>query len=262
VPPSKHQPPFPYYGSKAMLAPWIISKMPEHTAYVEPFFGSGAVLLGKPMAKYEAVNDVDGEIVNFFRVLRDRPDELVSVLQLTPHARDEYAYCIDLTDDPLEQARRTCARYVMAFNGQRNGGYSFSTKGKQSKATGFKSRIDSRLSVIAERLRNVDIENWDALKFIDRWDHPDTLAYIDPPYLASTRSEGNDRNYANDNGSSEFHTELVERIRQFRGTVVLSGYPSKLYDSLGWRRYVKDVAVGTSNVEGAIRIECLWVNRS
>lgn len=112
------KPPAPYYGGKTRLAPWIVSLMAHHRVYVEPFAGTASVLLAKPRSKLEVINDLDGDVVTFFRVLRDRPDELERACRLTPYARDEFLEARepreDLTD--LERARRWWCRVTQGFN--------------------------------------------------------------------------------------------------------------------------------------------------
>jgi DNA adenine methylase len=171
--PIKHQAPFPYYGAKSRLAPWILSFVPEHTTYVEPFVGSGAVLLAKPPSRTEVINDLNGDVVNFWRVLRDRHDELVARLQLTPYARDEYLFCRDGNHDKadeIERARRFFTRCALGYNAS-TARVGFSTSGprRKGKAATFSRRVDERLAVVADRLRGVEIENMDALELIKRW---------------------------------------------------------------------------------------------
>jgi DNA adenine methylase len=114
--PTHHRPCFPYLGSKVRLAPWIVSHMPPHRAYVEPFAGTAAVLLAKPRATHEVLNDRDGNVVTFFRVLRDHPEDLLRVCTLTPYARDEFeAARLDEDLDDLERARRFWVRTTQSF---------------------------------------------------------------------------------------------------------------------------------------------------
>ena len=121
------------------------------------------------------------------------------------------------------------------------------------------SRVDTRLTDVAARIRGVEVENCDALKLIERWDKTDTALYLDPPYIDATRISHDD--YANDNGSLTFHRNLIDSIKGFRGTVLLSGYPNPLYDELGWRRETRETVAAVSNSYDAYRTECLWINR-
>lgn len=259
-----NQPPFPYYGAKAKLAPWILSHIPKHKNYVEPFCGSAAVLMAKEPSHCEVINDLSGDVVNFWRVLRDRQDELVSVLQLTPFARDEYYAARNVAEDvsSVERARRFFVRCNMAFNADTGStvGFSGSVPNRTAKSTTFIRRVDKRLFRIAHRIRDVEIENIDALKLINRWRDTETVLYLDPPYLNSTRVTH--RNYAVESGSDEFHSALIDSVADFPGTVLLSGYKGGLYERLGWRCEERSVAAHVSNTAGARRVECLWINRS
>lgn len=245
------------------MAAWIISHMPDHRIYVEPFIGSGAVLLAKQPVRTEVINDLDGSVVTFWRVLRDRHDELVEVLQLTPYAREEYLWCRDGRDRPMddiERARDFFVRCNMAFNASTAGvGFSPSGRGKQGKAATFVRRIDERLAQVAERIRGVEIENIDALELIRRWRDRRAVLYLDPPYLNETRSSTGD--YATDNGGRDFHERLVDAVADHPGTVILSGYAGAPYDRLGWRREEREVPAHVSTRAGARRVECLWINR-
>ncbi|WP_458085781.1 DNA adenine methylase [Streptomyces malaysiensis] len=264
MPKLKNQPPFRYYGSKGLLAGWIASHIPEHRNYVEPFAGSAAVLLAKPPSYREIINDLNGDVVNFWRVLRSQHEDLVHVLECTPYAREEYLDCRD-TDasdmDAVERARRFFVRCNMAFNASPTRvGFSFGSANTTGlRAHTFATRVDSRLSEIAERIRRVEIENTDALTIITRWNNEDTVMYLDPPYLGDTRASSQD--YATDAPDADFHTQLMGKIGDFKGTVLLSGYDNDLYATLGWEKATRDVYAGASNKIGSRRTECLWINR-
>lgn len=265
---AKTNTPFPYYGAKANLAPWIVSHLPAHRAYIEPFAGSAAVLMAKAPSHYEVINDLDGEVVNFWRVLRDQHDDLVGALQLTPYARDEYLECRDgdAGSDPVERARRFFVRASASFNASTAArtGFSASHPRKYAKPATFSRRVDGRLAAVAARIRGVEIENIDALALIQRWDTPDAVLYLDPPYLNSTRVSHSD--YATDNGDDEFHVRLISAVSETTSRVVLSGYASDVYDDLltrakGWSRIDRDVYAPTSSSTTASRrTESLWVN--
>lgn len=260
---------FQYYGSKARLAPWIIAQMTPHIAYVEPFAGSAAVLIAKEPVKYEVINDLDGDVVNFFRVLRDNADELIAALALTPYARDEFAIACQRADglSDVERARRFMARVTMAFNGRSNGsgaGYSATAVGSQDKAPCFSKRVDETLGRIARRLRHVEIENVDALRLIDRHDRSDVTIYCDPPYTRVARQSGG--KYAMET-TGTLHKELLRRLDEFHGEVVLSGYDSEDYAQLGPHWIVERTSKRTSTGNGSrrdkdkMRTEVLWIKR-
>ena len=253
-------PPFMYYGGKTRLAPAISALIPVRKAYVEPFAGSAAVLLHREPTTHEVLNDLNGDVWNFWTVLRDQTDELIGSLQMTPNARDEYLFCRDSSQEGLtavERARRFFVVANMAFNASANGktGYSFDVYDK-GKVRTFIRKVDERLTNVAGRLSNVELENVDALKLISRWDDPRTSLYLDPPYMDSTRVSTGD--YATDNGGSDFHEELIDRIRDFKGFVALSGYDHELYNSLGWRKV--EFPVRSSASGKGRRVECVWVN--
>jgi DNA adenine methylase len=268
------RPPVPYYGSKARMAPWICGLMPEHRTYVEPFAGSAAVLWAKHPAPVEVINDLDENVTTFFRVLRDQPDELGRVLTLTPYARAEYAAAeLDLPGLPdLERARRFFVRATQGFNGAGTGrwaGWSNGIrKGSSSDATTTTDVVD-RLGEFAQRLRRVVIECCPATDVIARYDQPDAVLYVDPPYLASTR-RGLDRrrssDYAVDTCADVDHRQLAAVLHRCVGTVLLSGYPSPLYDDLyaGWHQSRRGVTCPSSNrrsVAATHAVEVLWSNR-
>jgi DNA adenine methylase len=263
--------PFAYYGGKAGMARRIVDLLPPHLVYLEPFFGGGAVLFAKRPGPCEIVNDLDGNIVTFFRVLRDRPDDLERVCRLTPYARDEYvAADLDEDLDDLERARRFWVRVNQSFGktAGRQTGWSVTTARNQSPPASVASRI-TRFAAVAERLTNVSIEHCDAADLIDRLATSDTCIYADPPYLAETR-RGRDRqrpaDYAVDMGTPDQHERLADSLLATDAAVVLSGYPSPLYDRLyqDWWRLDVPVTVHSSNAATSLRqrrVEVIWSNR-
>ncbi|GAA0654832.1 DNA adenine methylase [Streptomyces malaysiensis subsp. malaysiensis] len=258
-------PPFPYYGSKARLAQWILPFIPDHKNYIEPFAGSASVLMAKEPCRVEILNDLDGEVVNFWRILRDHPDELIGLLQLTPYARDEFldARQVETDHSDVERARRFLVRYVMAFNStvDTKSGFSRTSSGSGSRKThAFIRRVDERLALVAHRIRSVEIENMDALKLIDAWRTPDTVLYLDPPYLRSTRTGRG--GYVVESDTDEFHQRLIDTIADFPGTVLLSGYRGGPYERLDWHCEERNVHNGASTTDrSSRRVESLWMNR-
>lgn len=250
-----------WHGGKWMLAPWIISHFPEHRVYVEPFGGAGSVLLRKPRAYGEVWNDLDGDAVNMFRVLRsNRALELVEALRLTPFARDEFEEAYQLSDDPVERARRLVIRSFMGFgsNGhaKKTGFRSNSNNSGTTPAHDWINYPDSLVTVI-DRLAGVVIENKDASGVMLTHDGPATLHYVDPPYVFSTRSDlGKD--YAHELNDAD-HAKLLDLLCTLQGTVVLSGYTNDIYEERlrHWRR-VERVALADGAKK---RIEVLWINR-
>jgi DNA adenine methylase len=257
--------PFAYYGGKAVMADRIVSMLPPHRVYLEPFFGSGAVLFAKPKATIEVVNDARAELVTFFRVLRDCRPELEEKLRLTPYARDEF-YAADLSEPglpELEVARRFWVRVNQSFARTANHrrGWSITTGAHQSVSEGVVARLD-RLDACAARLLTVGIENCDGIDLIERLGAEDAVIYADPTYLKSTRTSPNDYE---DELTEEDHIRLLDVLRATPASVVLSGYPSELYaDSLhDWHTIEVPVTLKSSNAsrsENGARTEVLWTN--
>lgn len=248
-----------YHGGKWKLAPWIISHFPAHRVYVEPFGGGASVLLRKPRSYAEVYNDLDGEIVNLFRVLRDQGEELTRLVSLTPFARDEFDLSYEATDDPTEQARRTVVRSFMGFgSGAATGrGTGFRCNSNRSGTTPAHDwgNYPKAIPALIARLAGVVIENADAQAVMLQHDSFATLHYVDPPYVAESRDAGDDYRYEM---TEDDHCKLAECLKSLQGMVILSGYPSALYDDLfsDWRKVSRDAhADGARN-----RTECLWMN--
>lgn len=251
-------PPFRYYGGKTTLAPEIAALLPDHAHYVEPFAGSLAVLLAKQPSKQETVNDLDGDLVNFWRVLRDQPEEFERVAALTPHSRAELVESGDL-DAPsdMERARRVWVRLTQSRS------HSMKPTGwKYVRASGYGARdLDtfvSRMAPIAGRLRSVSLESRDALDVIrDYGTEPSACLYVDPPYLGSTRAT----NYRVEMLGDQAHQSLADALNDCASAVVLSGYDAPLYSELfdGWHRL--EVRGPTTLSGDNDRVEVLWSNR-
>lgn len=262
------KPAFAYYGGKSRLASWIVEHLPEHRVYVEPFAGSAAVLLAKAPVKHEVLNDIDGAVVNFYRVLRDRPEDLAHVVSLTPYSREEYALA-DF-DEPdigeLERARRWWVRSTQGFgqSATKATGWSISSAQNTPRMHQLTRRLD-RFAEVAERLRHVFIENTDALGLIARFGpDPTACLYLDPPYLDETRSAPSC--YRHEFQEEGQHRALAAACEGAKATIVVSGYHSPLYDELfdGWdvtdRLVVRRAGNGrTRRLDNAV--EVLWSNR-
>lgn len=263
--------PFSYYGGKGALAEWIASLMPAHRVYLEAFAGSAAVLFAKPRSTHEIINDVDGDVVNFFRVLRENPDELELACRLTPYSREEFARATPGEDlDSIERARRWWVRVNQSFAkmGTASTGWSTSIRRGSNNARSVWNRID-RFVPCVERLAGVTIENRDALTLIGEHAVDDAVIYVDPPYLAQTRSGLQRRpsgDYAHEFAREDEHRALAEVLHQSPATVILSGYPSGLYEDLyaDWSRVERTVLRRTSNGRSNPKphaVEVLWSNR-
>jgi DNA adenine methylase len=249
-----------YHGGKWMLAPWIIQHFPAHRIYVEPYGGAASVLMRKPRSYAEVYNDLDGEIVNVFRVLRDTDlaKELERLLRLTPFARDEFEESYIPVPDPVEQARRTIIRAFMGFGSNAH-----------NKPTGFRSNAHRSGTTPAhdwmhypalivdfmERLTGVAIENKSAVDLIPQHDSSATLFYVDPPYVLSSRDSGDDYRFEM---TDDDHRKLSEVLHSVQGMVVLSGYDCELYQELykDWHKVTRKAHADW----GRPRTECLWIS--
>ena len=251
------KPPFAYYGGKTTLAPTIASLLPAHEHYVEPFAGSLAVLLAKKPSRAETVNDLDGDLVTFWRVLRDQPEELERVCSLTPHSREEYQRAADeLPPEDVERARLVWVRLTQGrSHSMKPGGWTYSRT-----VYPMAQRIRSsahRVIAAGERLRGVTLECRDALDVIrDYGTEPTVCLYVDPPYLGSTRAS----NYRVEMLDDDAHRTFADALNGCKASVVLSGYASPLYAELfdGWHRM--DLPGATTLSGETDRVEVLWSN--
>lgn len=256
-----------YPGGKAKASKWITSFFPEHNFYLEPFFGGGSVFFNKKPCKHETINDIDGMVVNFFRVCRDNPDELARLLYWTPYARDEFLGIqeyhagqeIQLSDSDVENARRFAVRCWQGFGSKLSDRVGW----KNSKASnGYVNpdawgNLPEIVIAAAERLKKAQIENTDGIALIKACNKNDCLIYADPPYLISTRRS---RMYRYEMGDVDSHNKLLDALIDHSGYVVLSGYENDLYAErlIGWEKIEKSYRTNSAK----LRRECIWVNFS
>lgn len=252
-----------YHGGKWRLAPWIISHFPRHRIYTECYGGAASVLLRKPRAYSEIYNDIDGEIVNLFRVLRNpaQARELIRLVHLTPFAREEFESSYLLDGDPVEMARRVLVMGFMGFGPARAQTYGTgfrdnSTRSGTTPAHDWAGMPDA-LEAIVERLRGVVIDNRPALEVIQRHDGPETLHYVDPPYVWSTRNQRYAGRAYEHEMSNDQHIEMAQALNDCTGMVIVSGYRCELYDQLfaSWQRV--DKAAHADSAKD--RTESLWI---
>lgn len=254
-----------YHGGKFRLASWIIPQMPEHVCYVEPFGGAAGVLLQKPRSYAEVYNDLDGEVVNLFRVLRDAEmnQRLQDACMLTPYSRDEFCAAREAIDEPIERARRMVVRASMGFGSAAgiggNSGFRSDSKRKYATAAHLWERYPENLAAVCQRLQGVIIENKDALAVMRAHDAETTLHYIDPPYIPATRVQGN-RYYCHEM-TVEGHEQLLAVARTMTGMVMISGYDSEVYNDMlvGWMKTEKSSRISAGRGT-KVRTECLWLN--
>jgi DNA adenine methylase len=261
--------PFGYYGAKRRLASQIVVDLPPHNAWVEAFCGSAALTLAKVPAQIEVINDINGEVINFFHQLRNNSSKLRHLLKLTPYAREELKLARlsgkKLTD--IERARRFFVAAMMAINGsfgESPGGFSFSNsysrRNMEARVSRWKAMPD-HLELIAERLSQVRIENKDAIElFGDFSNRPATLVYFDPPYLADRT-----RGYDHDQCSEKYHEQLLVTVNKAKCMVFLSGYENDLYNDYltpanGWHKQRIKATTRGHNGKDSERQEIVWYN--
>lgn len=251
-----------YHGGKWRISNWIIRFFPKHHVYVEPFGGAASVLLRKDRAYAEIYNDLDENVVNLFSVLRDAAmsKELIRLVSLTPFSRSEFDLGYEPHDCPIEKARRYLVVSHMGWG----------SKGATGKKTGFRGTSNRKgsipahdwanmggvLETVVDRLSGVMIENCDAIKCMDRHSTPQTLNYVDPPYMHEHRSG---HLYTHEMTDAD-HSDLIEYLLKSDAMHILSGYQTDLYvdklESNGWARHVKQASDSNNNK----RIECVWIS--
>lgn len=251
-----------YPGSKWSIAEWIVSKMPEHRSYLEPYFGSGAVFFTKSPSKIETINDLDNDVTNLFTIIRDNAEELCKNLWATPYSRTEYTNACDRTDlselPDMERARRFLIRCWQGHGyrtNERKIGWKNDIQGRDA-AYAMRNwyRLPGWILDIVDRLKETQIENRPALDVIFRFNYPNVLIYADPPYVLRTRTGKQYKHEMNDND----HEELINALRGHLGPAIISGYECDLYnDSLvDWNKYSTQAFADS----GAQRKEVLWTN--
>jgi DNA adenine methylase len=257
---------FGWYGGKFSHLEWLLPLLPKCHHYCEPFAGSAAVLLNRQPSPVETYNDIDGDVVIFFRVLRNQPDELTREITLTPFSREEFYESLHARpgDTPLQRARKFYVRARQARSGLAQtatlGRWANCKNTTRAGMSGVVSRWIggvAALQDIAERLLPVQIENRPALECIALYDAPGTLFYCDPPYLHETR--GDAKAYGFEMHEKD-HRQLARVLKACRGKVALSGYRHALMDELfaSWRRF--DAPAKTCHSIKKLRHECLWMN--
>ena len=258
-----------WHGGKWLLAPWIIGHFPAHRVYVEPYAGAASVLMRKPRSYAEVLNDLDGGVVNLYRVLRSsRAAELIRALELTPWARREFEGSYEETDCPVETARWLIVRSFMGFgsdghNPKVRTGFRANSNRSGTIPAGDWQNYPEGLRAVVNRLEGVIVESRDASECMAQHDGPETLHYVDPPYLPETRLQKMRRGkkeyhvYAHEL-SADGHAGLLDFLKGLAGMVVLSGYPSELYDQAlsGWKRVERQALADGARA----RVEVLWIN--
>lgn len=247
-----------YPGAKNRLAPWIVSHIPPHKVYCEPFLGSGAVFLNKEPSYNEILNDLDDDIYNFFKIVRENPEELCRLIEATPYSRTEYSAAY--MDEPvsyLEQARRFAVKCWQGFGcgntyktGYRRG--IGDTSPNPAKAW---AKLPEAIQFAARRLKNAQIEQVDALKLIKDMHGENTFIYIDPPYMKDTRKKKNQYNHEM---TDEQHMKLLQIVKESDCKIMISAYENELYSEYlkGWRTEYKNTTSECSRK----RTEVIYMN--
>lgn len=256
-----------YHGAKFRLAQWVMGFFPEHKCYVEPFGGAAGVLIQKPRVYAEVYNDLDGEIVNFFRVLQDPAmrKQLIEVCMLTPYARAEFELAWESTDEPVEMARRTAIRAQMGFGsaGATKGttGFRIDTKRDYGTAQQLWAEYPSNISLVGERFTGVLIENRPAIEIMQQHDAVNTLHFVDPPYVLSTREIRNAGKAYRHEMKDDDHLVLLDSLSALKGFVVLSGYQSEIYTDYlkGWETHTTESRISAGRGT-ALKTEAVWLN--
>lgn len=268
APATQTKPPMAYYGGKTRLAERIAALLPPHEHYVEPFAGSLAVLLAKEPSRMETVNDLDELLMTFWRVLRDRPDELARACALTPHSRAEYSAARETDLEALPELERARLVWVMISQGRagtlRSTGWRsyVDPAGSRTSMPGYLDAYVHRMAIAAERLHGVSLECRPAIEVVEQYGSiPGCCLYVDPPYLGATRSNGGG-GYRLEMKSGVDHDELLDALSLCRSTVLVSGYASDLYDArlATWTRIEIPASTGQGKKRSA-RTEVVWANR-
>jgi len=238
--------PISWFGGKFYIVQNIISMFPQHTCYVEPFGGAGHVLFAKDPSKVEVFNDLQEWLVNLYRMIRERPQELLDRLEMLPYSRSEYKRAVELyqlslhdkkdsVTDPVEKAALFFMLVKQAFNSTVGGTWAYSSM--SSKGSAWRNAMDL-IMPCHQRLRDVIIECLGYEKLFEKWDGPDTLFYLDPPYVHITRDVSSTKAYEFEMSDTD-HSNLCWECSELKGMVIMSGYHNDIYDSilvdeLGW----------------------------
>lgn len=258
---------FGWYGGKFNHLNWLLPLLPEATHYCEPFAGSAAVLLNRKPAPVETYNDIDGEVVNFFRVLRDQQEDLIQAIGLTPFSREELRLAVEESTEGLSNLERA-RRFFVRARQVRTGLAQTASAGrwahcKLTSRAGMAGAVSrwlgsvEGLSEIVQRLLRVQIENVPAIEVIQRYDSEETLFYCDPPYPHDSRGDIHAYRYEM---TDKDHEELAEVLTNLKGKVALSGYRCELLDKLykDWN-YIESPSKQCLSVKQS-RTEILWTN--
>lgn len=251
-----------YPGAKWGLAKNFMQYIPKHHSYLEPFFGSGAVFFSKEPSRIETINDLDGNVVNLFDCIREDPEHLAAIVAATPYSREMYDRSFDaLMDDGLDKCQRAATFLTSCWQthgfrvNQYRPGWKNDVQGRERMyALWSWYKLPESIIAVAERLRQVQIENRPALEVIGRFDSENVFMYLDPPYVLDTR---HGKQYAFEMSDAD-HAKLLEAICGTRAKVMISGYENALYEEFlaGWKK----VVFPSKTAYGGKRAEAIWMN--
>jgi DNA adenine methylase len=269
--------PITYYGGKGMLVEIIAEYVPASMdRYIEPCFGSGALFFYRSRwAQTEIINDLNDEVVNFFRILREHPQKLIDLLQLTPHARMEQKKAVEILDDPRSSNLKKAWAFFTRINQSFNGVRGWSIPVEKGRAAEWKRKTDPALLFdVARRLRFASFENRPLLQILKLYDKPRSFFYLDPPYLSVNDPKGKKTGYRDHDMIEADHEKMIAVCLKLKGMCIISGYDHPLYNPLvdhGWRKVVipwkvqstahtsRGSSVNTSN-KNDHREEILWIS--
>lgn len=255
---------FNYFGGKFTWVDWLYKYFPPHIHFLDVFGGSMAVSLNKPLSKINTYNDVNGEVVNFFRVLRDQPEELITKLMMTPISRREYNECWGAVDDPVEWARRFYLRARQSFYGLGGQRQNKGWHAAKEKTEAYLGETVSRwwnaipkLIEIVERLMSMQIEDKCFRELIPAMDFPEAFFYLDPPYPEESRASKNDYRF---DFTQNDHIDLATVAKQCKGMVMISSYDCGLMRELYGDWEMVKFPAKRNNIRSGMVQECIWMN--
>lgn len=254
-----------YPGSKWNIASQLVNLIPQHHSYVDPFFGSGAVLFNKPVSDIETVNDLDSDVTNLFMCIQRDSERLARLVMTTPFSREEYDKQFEIPEGAIciDSFERAAGFLVRCWQGHgfRTNGYKVGWKNdvvgrERAYALWNWYRLPEWIIDIADRLRMVQIENRPALEVIKRFNHDGVFMYIDPPYLLGTRAG---KRYKHEMTDAD-HEEMLKELLQSKAKIMISGYESDMYNDYlkGWNKKIFDSCAE----HGKPRKEVVWMNYS
>jgi DNA adenine methylase len=255
--------PITYYGGKQMMSKKLLTYIPSHKIYCEPFFGGGALFFAKPKSEVEVINDINGEVINFYKVVKTKFPELEQEIKVTLHSRELFKKAKIIYENPdlFTDVKRAWAFWTMANQSYSSSLESWGYANDNGKEKTLSNKRDAFTLAYASRLELTQIESNDALRIIDRCDTSDAFFYLDPPYCNS--HQGHYKGYSD----LDFNM-LLERLSRIKGKFLLSSYPSASLDQyitkFGWNteRFHKPVGVTKNTSKSKTEVLTYNYNRT